>query len=1010
VWSLKKKCGGQTILELFFVLLGLTSFIGFSIFLFAVFDISQKQTALTRTQAFMELGNYSDYGYQTHGDDDIDDDRSQVRFFLGENAPGTRVDLNTLKDFQDAVGGELDLAGGGGSRDESFWLDFAFPRAITRIGSDLIFSVKAPSSQGLRMTLYEEYFIAHNRSLKLDQDVGDNRLPTHFYSGSTHFQQWQHFSQLELPVGTGMVDNTDIALDALAQIVRADPSLSQEADRVARSVRSADGLIGGAQAALISTAISLAMQFGMEAIGNAIGSAADAAAGGAVDAAGGGGLDVAGQGFQFPGFSAPNFIDGATLHNIGQGFTFAGSLMTTANLGLALAGKGNENLMMATNIVGGVGGMFAGLAQLETFGSGLFDGATGMQLQGAGMRSDLFGGLSRVAGGAGMIVNQFDPDVGRALGIASSGLGIASSAFGISENFAPRLDSEGNWASYQGYTFDSESGTFQQTWVDGGQWRLTQDIGGLVSQTGGLVSNLSDSDAGLALTTLGGGISAVGGAGLMSYRLENNYYDGEAFRLMTDVGGLVSSVSGVGVGVSQLAGDEQMAQNFGYGVTMGGAIGMAGGAGMLIQGLAEGDFETGGEQLMAVGGAIAGVSGVGGVVASMAGQDDLATAFGYGAMAGGGIATMGAIGVLGGEIGKWMENRKQQRLGRDDAQGLISQMGDRPHELQQVMAGHGGANILAATGDIESPAYNRGLQSEIGNYLSSNHPEIFSSMDAMGAAGPQENRPWDTQRWNEAAGQIASANETIQSGLQAALSIQGVIDTSGGQAHQDYLIASSMGTAAQEGQGRVSTIANNFAGLQPPSSLSPQEQQLWNTHYEVSRAAMQHLEESLARGERPDRRVMEEGRQAAEDLESMIVRSRDRRQWEGFFDQYFELENLAAAERAARLNFRREVEALSLLMQAERHLVGKQVVATSRERKEIEALGKRHSRKLKEYRSTLQNPDPSFRARLQAAEHAWSRPRFITPKTALQQIDKTVQEVESRYQEMKHALVSIAER
>ncbi|TVQ79212.1 MAG: hypothetical protein EA369_05475 [Bradymonadales bacterium] len=1012
-----KRSSAQTLIELALVIVGVTAFLGFNLILWGIFDVSQKQTMLTRTQAFIELGNYSDYGFRAHGLDEVENEESQVRFFLGENNPGTRVNIDDLTDFQQALGGELNLTGEGGGNDQTFWRNYGFPRAVVRMGRTLFFSPQVAPLE-FQFSLYEELVIAHNRKINFDEDIGDNRLPRNFVTGSVDFQRWLRHSNQDIPVieDGGMIDNRDVALVSLREIVRSDPSLAEEADRVASRVNASDFLLSGAAAAIINTALSLALEFGMNAIGNAISGAGGSAAGGAAGfPPGGGGPSVGGNQFGFPGFSAPNFVDAATLHNLGQGFTFASQLMNTANLGLALAGQNNRNMMMATNIVGGVGGVFSGLSQLQSFQTGML----GTQSVTAGMKSDLFGGLSRITGGAGSIVSTFDPDLGRALGIGASGLGVVAGGFGIHENLSgpARYDAQGNLLSYR-----DESGNFAQA----GQFRLTSDIGNLISNTGGLVQGIApNSDIGLGLSTVGGAVSLVGGVGVTAYRLESGAYDGKAFALMSDVGGLISSASGVGVGFSQLSGNESMAEKFGYGLIVGSAVGMAGGAGQLTQSLVAGEFEGFGQTALAVGGIVSSVSGLGATVAAATGQDEWATNLGYASLVGGGISAVGAVSLMGESIGSWMQTQGDKRQGREDARRFIGENGSDPDAL---LSAHSQALSLSSE---RSPSYLSSFRGEIQANLIQNHSDLPAVQDLSPAgSSAREERPWNADRWNELTGQVSTWNEGLQTGLQAALS--GL--PSSGNANQNSNLSSEalqaqaletqrqLAIATQNGYGSVAWLQQALPqtrNLPENHSLSSDQVRTYQRNSETIQAAVEHLNENIERGRPLDPQIIAMGRRAAEENEALLGRSQ-RRTWEDYqtpvaqgsrpaFDANSSFPyNLVQLERGSRLNFQFEVEALSLMLHAERELVGKRVVANVQERRNLQNIGRDRAQRLGKYRQSLEEIDASFESRLKVAEKAWRDMRFVSPKDALQQIDRTLQQQEESYQRTMSALRSVA--
>lgn len=1014
----QRETRAQTLIELVFVSMGVLAFLGLNLFLWGIFEVRQKQVALTRTQAFIELGNYSDYGYRAHGDDDLEEEESHLRFFLGENNVATRVDIESLEDFKKAVEGELDLGGGrGGGGDSSFWDSFGFPRAVTHMGKQLYFS-SGVEPLDLQITLYDELFIAHNRSLNLTESRSEQSLPKNFATGSLAFSDWIRFSNQPLvPVeGGGLVDNRDIALRSLRNIVRADPSLAEEADRVSRSVNAADGLAGGAAAALVSTAISLAMDYGLNAISGA---------GGATGAVpGGGGLDAAGNSFGFPGFSAPNFIEQATLHNLGQGFTFASQIMNTASLGLALTGNLNSGFMNATAIVGGAGGVFSGLSSIQSFQTGML----GNTVVESGLKSQLFTGLSQVSGGASSIVGTFDPEAARVLGIASSAFGIAGTGFQIKERFDKPgvVDADGNLVSYKDYELDGNNnyvldanGQRVSSFAEAGRSRLVRDIGGLVSQTGGLVQGIGGQELGLGLSVVGGGMMTAGGVGVMKYDLDAGNYKGEAWQLTADIGGLVSSASGVGVGLGQLTGNESMEKTFGYGMILGSSLGMAGSAGMLTEGLIRGDYEGFGENMVALGGVVSSVGGLGATVAATAGEEDLAQSLGMVSLVGGGIAGVGAVSLMGESIGDWMKVQGQKREGREAARDFIAQSGGDTNALVsrfQETRLELNQEALSGAGQKISPAFEEGYRAELGKTIKRNEPEVWNNLSGQSSGQnqpgnrSQESRPWNTARWNEETKKIAIWNEALQYGLNSALAVstsaQSLSDFSSEPAFNPEALQQNPTTISQ-----LSELYGSFSNIAKPTQITDAQWRIFRENQRVSETALRHVSESIARGERPEAELVAEGRRAAEANERLVRRFPTLRGEPQDLGPLYEMNSLLAQERATRLNFKAEVEVLSLMLQAERELVGKQVVAAAAEREKVEQLGKRHRDKIRTYRRSLpSHVDPIWKHRLEVAEKAWGNPKFISPREALQQIDRTTRETEERYQKMKSAITSVAKR
>lgn len=569
-----KNRSGQTLLELLFVLMQVVFFTGLAWSIYAIFDVSQKQTMLARSQAFIELGNFSDYGQSEHGLDDPSNEASQVAFILGEASQGARVNLDQVTGFKDAIEGELNLDGvqvvGGGQSE--YWATYRFPKAITRVS----FTVRNQDLFG--MMLRQGLTIAHNRSLNLQSGGGGAEGSTGLFSGSLRKADLDAIASQQLRTEIGHVDNVTGIERAIASIVREDPSLANEAADVADSVNAADGLAAGAQSALISLALQAALQVGLEQLGSAfegtlsgasasaegataaaegaasgssaLASSADALSAGANAAQSGSGL----FGIGGSSFFGEGFIEGGlNLHNFGVATSFASQVLNTANLGFALAGKQVEGLQIASTVTGSLGGISSGLSQLQNFSA-----AGGFA--GEGLGSEFFGGLGQVVGGVGSTVSHFDPDAGRAFGIAGAGLGLA-----------------------QGVSYLNEPG-----FAGLGDFQKLGAVGGVVSSTGGVVSAVDPgSELGTGLSVAGGGLSFAGSAGSFTESFKAGNFEGKPFQLAATTGGLIAGASNVGANVAQLSGNEELGAAFGYGALVGGGLGLVGAGGMLAQGIGE---------------------------------------------------------------------------------------------------------------------------------------------------------------------------------------------------------------------------------------------------------------------------------------------------------------------------------------------------------------------------------------------------------------------------------------
>lgn len=561
----------QTILELVFVTMTLVMLFSLSFLMISLFEISQKQTMLARTQAFIELGNYADYGYKRHGEDDVKNQESQLVFVLGEDNPGTRVDLKELDAFKKMLEGELEINVTSSVRSDPSWDNYRFPRRLTRLfvrenGEDLI-----------SFPLEQTISIAHNRSLKLNQDFGE-RKDIGQYSGSVHYISVQELNKVlaSAPIGEGLVDNTEFVQDLLRKIAEEDSSLSEEALALQKNVNLLDSIEGGAQAALISLALQLAMQYGFQQLSSAFNdisaeassvgmssTGTDGVSGTLVQGGGfGGAVAGSGGGFNF-GFPSFNLIEGATLHNFGQMMTFSSQVLNTINLGANLAGKNIKGLGLAAAVTGGLGGISSGIYSLQNFkeAGGFINN---------GLSSEFFGGLQQISGGAGAIAGYFDPTAGRVFGITSSGLGLAAGAVSLGENWS-------TWSSQAG-----------------GVWKQISGVGGLASQAGGFVGGIAPgSSVAQGLGLAGSALGTLGGVGSFAVDFQTGEYDGKLFESMAVTGGLVASASGVGATVAQMSGDKDLAEKFSYGMIGGGALAVTGTVGILGKAVVNGIAKLG---------------------------------------------------------------------------------------------------------------------------------------------------------------------------------------------------------------------------------------------------------------------------------------------------------------------------------------------------------------------------------------------------------------------------------
>lgn len=257
----------QTILELVHFAGLLSIFLGVSWYLFTAFEVLQKQTMLVRTQAFIELGNYSDFGTTKHGQDNPTSDQSVITFQLGERTAGTRVDLTKADSFKKAVEGELKLDVRQIQQDDNFWLTFNFPRRTVRLDYS---NLSEEQNGSFEMILEQPAFIVHGRTIEPSKapNFFANQKNS-FATGSVRFEEALRLTQLTVPaLKAGMRDNMTVVQDALREIAKADLSLAAEAESLSKSVSASEAISGGAAASLIQTAISWAIAGVLDGLSN----------------------------------------------------------------------------------------------------------------------------------------------------------------------------------------------------------------------------------------------------------------------------------------------------------------------------------------------------------------------------------------------------------------------------------------------------------------------------------------------------------------------------------------------------------------------------------------------------------------------------------------------------------------------------------------------------------------------------------------------------------------------
>lgn len=599
----RNKNSGQTILELFFVLMALTFFFALSFFVFNLYDISQKQVMLTRTQAFIELGNFSDFGGTEHGKDDSSSAESQVVFHMGENATATRVDIESVQSFKDSVNGELNILGSRAENEDAGWNQFRFPRNKTTIstGARLTDRGDGGGGENLEFELSTYLAIAHSRNIDLSRDGDNGRdVKDAMFSGSIFFDD-QFINQLanaEPGTGEGLVDNIDTLKFALRELSKEDASLSDEAEQLQNELSvNASTVYGGQEAAIVMSFISMAgtafvnnaqileqagglaelsqnlnnVSLGLQAAGSVAAATGNASAvNGLMGAAGAvgalGGVTGSLNNLQF----RPNDF----LYNFGVANNFASQVFRTADAGFRLAGKEIEGLGIAASITGVAGGFSSGISQLQN----------------ASQNSEIFGAISNISGATSSAFSLAgQDDLAKGFGIAAAGFGLAGSVAlydesnrGLNNGWKEvKLDAEGN------PVLDSD-GKLQYEWRGDKKWLQTQSVGGIIQQAGGLISSVDEgSKFGAGLGAIGGAVGTVGMVGGFQYDVKNGKYDGKFFEGVRTVGSVVAAASASGQQLATATGNKKMAETFAYGSLVGGAIGLVGIAGQVGQGIAE---------------------------------------------------------------------------------------------------------------------------------------------------------------------------------------------------------------------------------------------------------------------------------------------------------------------------------------------------------------------------------------------------------------------------------------
>ncbi|MBN8553812.1 MAG: hypothetical protein J0L93_00020 [Deltaproteobacteria bacterium] len=447
----KRLHSGQTILELCFFLMWFAGFFVLAYYLSTIFVVAQKQTMLVRHQAFMELGNYSDYSESKQGEDNPKEAKSQVIFKLGEKTKYVRVDLEKNSDFQKAVQGEIKIDVSRSLNQDRFWENYELPKAKTTVLWN-----KQGETQ-VELELMQVVAIAHNRSINLKDTGKKDQKSTGMFSGSMHFNDFVKLAGIELPTERGLRDNQDALKDALKTLVKNDSSLADEAAALEKSINAADSLSGSMEAALIAMAVQIAMQAGMDALKNAMSGIDMSGMSGSSDGGygGGGGVSGASGGTdpygQIGGMFDPGDMASATaggdlgsglmktvlspFENVAQGARdFTGGLARGGAEGLMTTASGAAKLMNTASMVGGFAGVDMHNVQLASsilsapsaLASGMSNFEAAMNNINTAGIGDVFGAAREISQPLTRLASFAGPGLGVPLGQIGTALGVAS--------------------------------------------------------------------------------------------------------------------------------------------------------------------------------------------------------------------------------------------------------------------------------------------------------------------------------------------------------------------------------------------------------------------------------------------------------------------------------------------------------------------------------------------------------------------------------------------------------
>ncbi len=470
---------GQVVLEIALFLPFIAGMLVMAWYYFSLFDISQKQTMLVRTQAFIELGNYSNYGAAAHGKDDVKNKNSQVIFRLGRKTAGTMVDMEKVKTFSDAMKGELEVDVNAPTKEDPMWSKYRFPKGETK----LIWQNYRNAKPLIEISLEQTLGIAHNRSIDLDRPTrASDRdfAATGMYTGSLHLNDLSKLQGImgKIPPLKGFTDNRDALKARIREIAKNDPSLSNEARKLESSIDGSNFYNSGAIAAAIAAAIQIAMAAGADSLSQLFGKIPPPPSG-AEGVASAGASTAAGSG----GNVFSNFMNGITQNPLSLGGSFVD--------GTAF---GPLNMLVAPVMVPAEGFKQLG-GSLSEIGSGglkgLAQAGTPAFKQSIGLIADTGQGVYQIGQGVKMGAGFAGEDLG-------PGFDITMAAFGAPANLIKAGDKIGmNLNEVNAFTqVGNLTGAFQELMVPAVQIvsAVAPDLAAplaLVNSATGIVSGVS---------------------------------------------------------------------------------------------------------------------------------------------------------------------------------------------------------------------------------------------------------------------------------------------------------------------------------------------------------------------------------------------------------------------------------------------------------------------------------------------------------------------------------------